>query len=369
MKAHFTNAGARAEFTSFTNATATDDGWMHVAPIGDFEGVAREFDSATGKEKKTRAIQRIDKAAIAQMCNSANKRRGISKFLTAPPLFLGHPNKDPDLYADKKPKGVFVNFKETDQGLFGEPVLTDEGETLVASRAYPGISGHWDSEDTGEKTAEGLRIFRPLNFLSAGLVKHPNLPTFLNDTLAAQCEQPDPTVMKKEKVIPLLKSSGIEITNEATDDQLEAAITQLATTAAKVGPLETQFTNERTARINDAISRALETGRITAAEKPDWERRLKGADFTNEIEALGKLAPKVKTESVIDPARGNGKGAAAMTRAQRTQFLNSAMTEVAAKHKLDLRKNYDQVYRLTQSERPDIFEAMQESPVNRPTKN
>jgi hypothetical protein len=106
------NSSLRAEFSLFTNATTAEDGWMHVAPIGDFEGIAREPDG-NGGEKKTRAIQRIDAAAIARMCNSANKVRGVSKFLKAPPLFLGHPNKDTHLYPDRTPKGVFVNFKTT----------------------------------------------------------------------------------------------------------------------------------------------------------------------------------------------------------------------------------------------------------------
>ena len=56
----------------------------------------------------------------------------------------------------------------------------------------------------------------------------------------------------------------------------------------------------------DKLQARLEqlAGKITAAEKPDWERRLK-ADFTNEKAALDKLTPKIKTASAIN--RGDAK--------------------------------------------------------------
>jgi hypothetical protein len=37
----FVNASeARSEFLTFTNAVLSEDGWMHLAPVGDFEGIA-----------------------------------------------------------------------------------------------------------------------------------------------------------------------------------------------------------------------------------------------------------------------------------------------------------------------------------------
>jgi hypothetical protein len=464
------HAAARAEFSMFTNASAVEDGWILVAPYGDFEGIAREPDGKGG-EKKTRAIQRIDKAAVANMTNSMEKHRGLSKFFTAPPLFLGHPNKDPHLYPDKSPKGVFVNAKAVEAGFAVEPILTAEGEHLVASKRYPGISGHWDSEDTGEKTAAGLRVFRPLNFLSAGLVKSPNLPTFLNDdmveqtkpdhdcagasdaayaatakankatkvansrnapadhaaafqahadaaeahdhaadlhetagvaaraaahressddhdeiamhhlkaakaagakveitndrqkNLAAQSGPAATQDMNKSKIIPLLTQAGLaEITNDSTDAQLEAAIGQIATRAARASALETQFTNERAERIGELLGRALESGKITAAEKPDWERRLK-ADFTNEKAALDKLTPKIKTASAIN--RGDAKPGE-MTAAARTQFCNELIGELAGKHHLDRVKDYNRLFTMAQEARPDLFQGMKRSAFNKP---
>jgi hypothetical protein len=476
---------SRAEFVTFTNGATAEDGWMHVATVGDFVGIAREM--VNGVEKKTKAVQRLDKAALAQMTNSIS-HRGVTKFLTAPVLYLGHPNKDPHLYPDREPKGVFVNARHTDTDMFAEPVLTADGEKLVASKKYPGISGHWDTEDTGEFTNDGMRIFRPLNFLSAGLVKQPNLPTFLNDnlaaqtpspagrgqgegpefsneatsasamsasktaakataatradggdtaqnhqaaldahakasdlhskaadlarkdgdsdtadmhdgmaakhdgkmidhikaikkaggkpemcndratTLAAQCEQADSTDMNKTKIVPLIVKAaipGVEVTNDSTDAQLEAALGKLVDQAGRAGSLETQFTNEREARITDLCAGALKLGQITEAEKPDWQRRLK-ADFTNEVAALAKLPPKVKVTPL--PARGD-RQPENMTPAQRTQFCNTAIVEIAKEAGLDPVKDYSKVFNLAQSKRPDLFKGMKRSAFNTPAKN
>ena len=44
QKTQFVNSGACAEFTSHTNGVQAEDGWMHIAPVGDFEGIASEPD-------------------------------------------------------------------------------------------------------------------------------------------------------------------------------------------------------------------------------------------------------------------------------------------------------------------------------------
>lgn len=355
--------------TSFTNQIAIgEDGWGMIAPYGDFEGVAFTVD-ANGRPRREIAVQRVTKENVTQMVNAYNAaRRGVTKFLTAAPIFRGHPDAMDPVEAqrnpDRAPKGVFAQVRAGEKAFEGEPLLLPEGAQLVASRQAPYFSVNWMTEPTGETVERGgqkLKVYEPKEFISAALCKNPRLPVQMlneNDPFTPAPDGQNTNTMKKlsTKIAAVLTKHGIQFTNEMSDEQIDAAIEQLgakvdSTTAnftnEKTGletqlqaekekaktanesltTARTQFTNERAAHTKTVLGHAVETGRITEAERADWERRLGvEAQFTNELAALGALKPKVKTEAAA--TRGDVQ-LDFSTPQKRAQFLNESVETLA----------------------------------------
>jgi hypothetical protein len=397
----------------FSNDVAIgDDGWAMIAPFGDFPGMALVNDGRGGV-KKQRAIQRIDKEAVTQMVNEfQGARRGVRKFLTGRKLFVGHPDV-PGMkarYPDAEAKGVFANLAARADGLYGEPVLTEEGEQIIAEKQYRALSGRWEAEEVGEEN--GTKIYRPTKFISAGLTNQPNLPVqLLNEAETDQGQegQEKNTHMKKS-VIALLMGlgvSGITIANEATDEQVSDAVkalgekaktadtlagekatlqsekttlandkatlagdkarlegevatlkTEKATATTERDTAKTAFANERKARIGELLDGGIATGRIIAADRATWESRLSNeATFANEAEALKKLGAQMKTKSVT------------LQRGDRKVELSNAVerkemvTEIVNERMQTTKCSYDAAYTWAQKEHPALFSAMEKPEI------
>lgn len=174
---------------AFSNElTVGEDGWAQIAPFGDFPGVAIISDGRGGYSQE-KAIQRMDRKAVTQMVNEFTaSQRGTRKFLTSRPIFLGHPDAPGGAakYPDKQPKGVFASLAMREPttgdlpgGFYGQPILTDDGAALVASKKVRAFSGRWEADEyLGEEVINGTKtkVFRPTRFLSAGMTASPNLP-------------------------------------------------------------------------------------------------------------------------------------------------------------------------------------------------
>lgn len=421
MKKLFYHRGTEAQRAEFANDDAAKavvmevgfenemavgaDGLAQIAPYGDFVGTA-VIPNGTGGFKKIKAVQRMDAAAVAQMVNEYQEsRKGLTKFFKSRPLFLGHPDArgvDPKKYPDKTPKGVFANVMAKADGFFGEVILTEEGERIMAGSSPWYLSGRWDADPTDETTVIGgetLPVYRPCKFWSAGLTKTPRLPVqMMNEDLGESSDDPannkneSETNMKK-KLITFLKKMKVELANDATDEQLEAGIgqaetsltstetqfandkstletkvtakdTQIGTLTTERDNYKTSFANERKARIGDVIGQAMTSGRITAAEKPDWERRL-GVEtqFSNELEALTKLTAKVKTGSVTI-TRGERKVELA-NEGERAEMVNELVAEVVKEKGWKLPKDYTAAYNEVAKRHPGLFEAMQQPKLHK----
>lgn len=360
-----------------------EDGWGQIAPLGDFRGMAMIWEN--GVLKKFPAWQRIDKQAVTQMANEFKQsRKGIRGFLKGRGIFNGHadvPGME-SRYPDKLQKGVFIDLEAREDGLYGLPVFTNEGEQLLTTKKARYFSGRWDTVATDE-TKDGLKVFRPSLFISAALTNKPNLPV----QMLNEAEEPKENPMLK-KVITFLALHGVQIANEATEEQAATALetfggklksdsTQFANEKTRlesdvtardteIGSLKTErdnfktsFANERKARVEREIGLALETGRITAAEKPDWERRLGNeTQFANELSALEKLAPKVKTQS-FTMTRGDRKVELA-NESERREMVAQLINEVCSELNLDPKKDYNRAFNEVQKRHPALFTAMQQ---------
>jgi phage I-like protein len=338
------------------------DGWAQIAPFGDYAGVAMIPDGKGGFSKE-RAIQRLDKIAVTQMANEYQRSsRGLSGFFKKRPLYEGHPDIPVGgaQYLNKHPVGLFHNLACRDGGLYGEPILTDDGEKLIASKTYRALSGRWAAEFVGQE--DGVNIYRPVKFLSAGLTNQPNLPVQL---LNEAEPNPEPSKPNMTKLIAWLSRHGITLANDATEEQLEAALAQLDP-QLPAGDTRQQFANERKARIDSELSRAVRDGRITEADRPTWQQRLANeAQFTNELAALEALKPVIKTHS-LTLGRGDRKVELANAR-DRRGLVAEVLAEIANELDLDLKKSehYDRAWTEAQKRHPALFEAMSRPQLHR----
>jgi len=307
-----------------------DDGWALLAPFGDFPNLIR-----TGTAATLPVLQRIDKEAGEALVNSLHSFTGkAARFFRSIPIFHGHPDAAgfETKYPDATPRGAVADISVRDDGIYIRPALNEAGADLLNGDTKLGLSAYWDARQTGE-VIDGISVWRPIRLRSVGLTPNANLPVpMLNDAAAsadgdAPGSQRDshPNTMDRTKLHAAIVAAGIaSLANDAGEDALVAAIAELGKRAANVATLanekqvadtalanarteidtlngklkdsETAFANERRARQETLIDTALQTGRITAAEKDLWNRRL-NADFANESAALAGLEPKVKVAS------------------------------------------------------------------------
>lgn len=364
------------------------DGWAQIAPFGDYVGIAVKPDGKGGFTKE-KAIQRLDKLSVTEMVNEyQNASRGVSGFFKKRPVFEGHPDFliGGDQYPNKAPQGIFYNIEAREDGLYGQPIMTESGEKLLASKKYRALSARWAADYV--KTEDGTKIYRPVKFLSAGLTNNPNLPVqMMNEA------EPTKTKTTMKKIAAWLTGHGISVADEATEDQVATALAQLDPTIAsaktavqianektaaegKVTTLtgekkkladdivtaQTQFANERKLRIESELGHALKDGRITAADKPTWETRLGNeAQFANELKALNALKPMVKTESVL--FERNGSKVEIANEGQRRKLVPEIIKEIAKEKGLDTKKDYEQIWQFANERHPALFSAMQHPKV------
>lgn len=384
MKTQFANEGSEI-ITMLNELSLGADGMAHIAPLGDFPGMAMIPDGKGGYTK-AKAIQRMDAEAVTQMANEYKSgTRGVSGYFKKRPLFVGHPDMPgfERQYPDKSPKGIFQNIVARDGGLYGELNLTDEGDQLVASKKYRALSGRWEAEFVCEEN--GVNIYRPTKFISAGLTNQPNLPVqLLNEAETATLKE------NMKKLTAWLQKHGITIANEAMEEQVATALAQLdtklesavtlandkATAEGKVTTLteenqtitnqlaasQSQFANEREKRIDAELGYALKDGRITGSEQATWKNRLGiPAQFANELTALQAIKPVVKTTPVTIDRGGNKVEIA--NEDQRRAVTQEVLVEIANEKKLNLAKDYDKVWTEAVKRHPALFGAMQHPKV------
>jgi hypothetical protein len=107
---------------------------------------------------------------------------------------------------------------------------------------------------------------------------------------------------------------------------------------------------------------ALQEGRITAAEQPQWETRLGNeASFANEAAAIAALPKKMKTEAVT-LQMGDRKVEIANSVDRREALHKLVTAEMSANG-----GDYDRAYASVQKSHPALFAAMKApTAINQP---
>ncbi len=404
FKIQFANAavGKAEACVGFTNEISIGkDGWAQIAPFGDFPSFA-VIPQPDGSCKRLQAIQRIDKKCAGQMvAEFQNSRKGVKKFFSGRPIYVGHPDV-PGIgakYPDKSAKGVIADLAVREDGLYGMPVFTNEGSDLVEKKKLRFFSGRLTDCEEGD-AVNGVPVFTPTVFLSVGLTNQPHLPVqMLNEADEAETNnnKKNENAMKK-KLIALLAALSLKPsfanaeapTNEETEaalDQINQKVVAFAnekqTLADKVTALETEktklagdltaaqtatttaqtsFANERKAHVKTVLDAAVTAGKITGADRATWETRLGNeATFANEVTALEAIKPVVKTKSItID--RGNRKIELANA-ADRREMLAELVNE-----EMKGGVSYDIAFAKVQKQFPQIFEAMEQPETHKKRK-
>lgn len=280
---------------------ATDaDGWT-VIPFGLWPHTA--------------GYQRFGAEQAATIVNAFKSGWGkFKRAICGAPVFKGHPD-NPDManqYPDKTEYGQIADMEVRPEGLAIKQILSARGASLVAN-GLDRISPNWYVRDTGEKKNE-RPIYEPVAIKSVGLVKKPNIPN-----LSLVNSKPEDSM--KELLIKLLA-----LANEATDEQIVAAVTELskrpkadelanakndtAAEKAKVADLTTRFdaekaradasavelANGRKAQVETLVNSAVRDGRIAAAERQTWTTIISN-DFVNGQKILANVKPALKTRA------------------------------------------------------------------------
>lgn len=384
------------------------DGWLKIAPYGRSvkERMARGRD---GRAEHQTFEQVLDKPAAEEMCRKFNSLWGrVKRFVVGVPIYRNHPDltkRSPEtivptvgLANSASPCGMFAALEAREDGFYGRPIVSEEGRQAIERDGLKWISPFWFCNTVGEKN--GIKIVKPFELISAGLVRFPNIPggEALANSRTLTTDGTDNAdnenkIMNKDKLVAALAKLGIVALANDADEKIIAAIeavgpklagvtalenekstlttakatveTALTTektarTAAesKVTELTTALANERTAlanerkaRIDMVVDGALISGKITAAERAGWITRLE-TGFEAGVTALANEAVKVKVTSITRDA-GDRKGeGATQTEASRkvTALANERMTKTGA--------DWKTAWLEIKEENPALFEAM-----------
>jgi phage I-like protein len=357
---------------------------VRLAPWGDSikERVVRRAD---GSQEQQTFIQRLDQAAGAAMANEFGSLAGkVRRWLFGVPVYRRHPDladHSPGVVtdnqaSDRSQHGMITGLEARADGLYGRVALNSAGQAAVENDKLKYLSPFWWCRVGGQQGS--ATVVTPARLISAGLTDRPNITG--GEALANQQggagATPEPQInMERKKLIELLKQFSVTLANEATDEQIGQAIeglgkraglvtglenergtlatakttaetelasarTQLATEKTRADGLQLAFANERKARIGLVLDTALEAGKITAAQRPQWEQEL-AADFDGKLKALANEQPKVKTGSQTEGL--GARRAAALEGAELTNKVVELANERMAKTGCDWPTAYNGV--------------------------
>lgn len=334
-------APAGEDIIGAANELKIEGDWVQLAPYGDWPN--RD------------GLQRFQKPDAQNIVNEFGSLLATPSRLLGLPFYIGHPDHPAfkDRYKDTRAYGRIKKLEAREDGLFANVKWSSAGKDLIESEAFHGHSVNWAMRKEGS-------AWRPFRLKSVGFTNEPGIPVA---PITAANEKND--TMNRTALIALLKLAA-----DATDDQISAAIsakdtalaanesnltrlnqqvtdltTEKGTLAGRVTTLETSFANERKAHAAILLDAALQSGRITAAERPQWE-----TDFANEFTGaetkLKGLKPKLHTQSVTA-----GLGKVSTEARKSSQEIRDAVNERMTK----TGESYDAAWLFVKREKPALF--------------
>jgi hypothetical protein len=263
---------------------SNEGGWYKIASFRDYG--------------HTKGVQRVDEAAAHAMANAFNGAVSrVKRWLTGSsglPVYRGHP--DDGSFADHDDTTVYGRIDQVEaraDGVYAHITWANEWETLQAERRWR-MSPRW----LMRQNADGS--YSPTKLISLGLTDRPNLPdaSFANSTTSAMNllklllaklgfgeDRITATETNSEGAITPDEAESALAKMTEKSDEAEKAKAELASANERILALETAkaaalatAANERAARATLAVDAAVASGRITAAQRVEWEHKLACAD-------------------------------------------------------------------------------------------
>ncbi|RYD38520.1 MAG: hypothetical protein EOP87_01410 [Verrucomicrobiaceae bacterium] len=269
------------------------DGWFKISPYGEFRG------------KTPGRPQHVSMESARAMESQFNSVLGkLGRAFRGVPIYHGHPDVDPETWPDDRRIGKVTKLEARADGLWGFAEWNSVGKENKAEGWWIYPSPRWDAPP-------GQTRFSPDRLISIGLTNTPRIQESepVHNSHLDTHPKPEDTTMD-----PKLIRQKLGLAPEATDEEVlakldavtaaatETANAQTALTTAEekkteiensVTGKDREITQLRQAHNKTVLDNAVETGRITQAERATWETRLTGANRETEINSLGALTPKL----------------------------------------------------------------------------
>lgn len=384
---HALNA-ASGVFQELTLPEGTTELRFRLSPYGEFP-----VDDLNGKP----IIQVIDREAAQTLAaNFASLRGKLATFFRGVPIYEGH--ADDSKWVEKNPGhrasavGRIKSIEAGDDGIYVTSALNSDGVSLLGGDApkYTGQSPYWRLAEIKGRPGH----FRPVLLWSTALTNTPNImfnAVAMNSLQGVEMEveiNPSPDAGSTGQsenqetntdhddmklTAEALKALGFAPDAEPTAEEISAAIIKLAsdqaeakakqataegeTTAAnsRITALQTEITSIRGAAVDTVITEAINTGRITEADRQKWTDAL-NTDFAGESTKIGRLMPVLNTGSKI-PTSLDRRGPAMTDAANAVSSITDAVRAFATEKGIDISTvdGWDRAYAGTKAAKPDLF--------------
>lgn len=300
------------------NAKPVDDDaeWFQVAPYG-------EHPNRVG-------LQVFTKDAADKIVGSFNSVAAkIGRLFRGVPIYAGHPDVDPSRWPDSRRLGKITALEARNDGLYGKATWNSLGAENKDNGFYVFPSPRW----LCEKASKGIM---PVELVSVGLTNTPNIrssaPVTANDEDAGKGEA------------DAANAALVAMTGErdAANAQVTALSTERDDLKTQLQAANDALVAEKGLRRDLIIDHAIDSGRITPAEKPALVA-LFNSDWAAGEADIMKRTPAYNTKPIDLPK--DRKPLADVT-ARRTAQLE-AVNEIMA----GTGRSYDEAWEVLQKDK------------------
>ena len=333
--------------------------------------------------------QVVDRQAAETMAANYGSLVGkLANFFRGIPMFEGHADDAAWLAKNPGHKASAVarikSIEPEEDGIYVTAALNSDGEELLGGDApkYTGQSPYWRLSEIPGRPG----CFRPILLWSVALTNNPNIMTntiALNSLQGVADALPSPdspadtgATENKEQDMKLtpeaLAALGLAPDAMPSSDEISAAIVKMLgdkataeadkakavgeTTAAnsRLSLVETELNLVRGTAVDTVITEAINTGRITEADKPGWTAAL-NTSFATEAAKLKTLMPVLNTTNQVD--LGGRREGALTDAANAASRITEGVTAYAVEKGMDITtaSGWTRAYDACRAAKPELF--------------
>lgn len=289
------------------------DGWFKVSPYGIFRG------------KTPGRPQHFNEDAARRMVEEFNSLRGkLGRMFRGVPIYIGHPDVDPTIWTDDRRLGKATQLQARADGLWAFSEWNSLGRENQTEGFWVYPSPRWDAP-------VGQANFTPDRLISIGLTNTPRIETSepMANSMETEDFQTEDRRQESEFMDPKLIREKLGLAPETTDEEVFAKIDAMMAAATDA---ETRAVDAENAKANAEKSAAEEKkakdemanslnemrvaadaalldlaerdGKITRAERAEWQTKLASDKRDETVNSLGTLKAKLNTKPL---AGGQGR--------------------------------------------------------------